>query len=315
MVEDLAHRGAQLILLSRCHTDIWTVQHIEDLRDRTGNHLIYSETCDLSSLHSIRLFATKWIDNSPPRRLDMIVCCAGVFQPPFKARQTSKDNVEIHWATNYLAYYHLLTLLSPVIRVQPPDRDVRIIFATCAFYALGPLDLDDVEFKARGYPMSKPWNVYGASKLALMVFAKMFQETVTEYKRPDGYPSNVHCILVDPGLTRSPMTRRVLSMGSLWGLLLYLMMWPMWWIVLKSCREGAETILFAAMSQEVAKEKELKLYRDCAEAMIRRPEVFSKSFGEKLWKLSADNIKQLEKASAVQRKINELKSKEKIIEL
>lgn len=80
LAKELASKGAQLVLLSSQigeHADnsakVWMTDYVNDLREVTGNELIYSEYCDLSSLHSIRKFATKWLDNSPARRLDGVI--------------------------------------------------------------------------------------------------------------------------------------------------------------------------------------------------------------------------------------------------
>ena len=119
--------------------DPFLVDYIEDLRTITGNELITAERVDLSSLHSIRTFATKWIDNAPPRRLDMIVLCANSMTPRGAKLETTGDDVEVNWAINYLANFHLLSILSPAIRAQPPDRDVRIVMGTCVSYLAGEL--------------------------------------------------------------------------------------------------------------------------------------------------------------------------------
>ena len=82
MARDLATRGAQLVLLTQHElSDPFIVDYIDDLRETTNNSLITAEQVDLSSLHSIRKFATKWVDNAPPRRLDMIILCANTFTP------------------------------------------------------------------------------------------------------------------------------------------------------------------------------------------------------------------------------------------
>lgn len=76
---ELALRGAQIVLLTRLPpSDPWLIEYIDDLREKTNNELIYAEQVDLSDLHNIRQFATKWIDNAPPRRLDMIILCANI---------------------------------------------------------------------------------------------------------------------------------------------------------------------------------------------------------------------------------------------
>ncbi|KTW28442.1 hypothetical protein T552_01704 [Pneumocystis carinii B80] len=264
VTEELAKRGAHIILLVRSCSDSWTIDYINDLRTRTNNHMIFAETCNLSSLYSIRQFATKWIDNIPPRRLDMVICCAGVMLPPFKPKLVTEDGVELHWGINYLAHFHLLNLIFPALRSQPPGRDVRVVLTICSTYMLGDLDLMDLEFQRRGYPSSRPWKCFGASKIALMNFAKEFQNRISNYKRPDEFPNNVRCYVVDPGFVRSHMTLRFLSFGSLWGLLLYIIMWPLWYIVLKSCRQGAQSLLYCIMSSECGTGQGGKLIVKCS---------------------------------------------------
>ena len=263
VAEQLAEQGAQIVLLVRDHTDPWTIEFIEQLRDRTENPLIYAETCDLDSLLSIREFATKWINTTPPRRLDMVICNAGVLAPPFSQPRETSDGIEWHWGINYLGHYHLLNLLSPAIRVQPLDRDVRIIFTTCALYAVGKLDDAVSEVSS--------WKAFGASKLALMMTA---QDLQTQFKKSDrGGVTNIRVYCVDPGLVRTPLLRGFLSMGSVWGLLLYLIMWPIWYLILKSPLEGAQTVLHCAMTPvDYNKRAEdgwtsAGYYRDCKEAV------------------------------------------------
>ncbi|CCJ28840.1 unnamed protein product [Pneumocystis jirovecii] len=226
--------------------------------------MIYAETCNLSSLYSIRQFATKWINNVPPRRLDMVICCAGVMLPPFKPKLVTDDGVELHWGINYLAHFHLLNLISPALRSQPPGRDVRVLITICSIYMLGDLDLTDLEFHRRGYPSSCPWKCFGASKIALMNFAMEFQTRLSNYKRLDEFPNNVRCYVVDPGFVRSHMTLRFLSFGSLWGLLLYIFMWPLWYVVLKSCKQGAQSLLYCLMSSECGTGQGGKLIVKCS---------------------------------------------------
>jgi NAD(P)-dependent dehydrogenase (short-subunit alcohol dehydrogenase family) len=192
----------------------------------------------------------------------MIICNAGVLAPPFKAPQTTIDGLEKHWGINYLAHYHLVNLLSPAIRAQPPDRDVRVIFTTCPLYAIGNLET----------PTVSSWKALGTSKLALMMAAQDLQGQFDMCQRPDKTIPNVRCYCVDPGLVRTPMTRGFLSFGSIWGLLVYLIMWPLWFIVLKSEWQGAQTILHCAMRQiEYDRRgeggwKAAGYYRDCREA-------------------------------------------------
>ena len=275
---------------------MFLVDYIEDLRTVTNNELIYAEQVDLSSLHSIRLFATKWVDNAPPRRLDMIVLCANTLTPYWGASRTTIDALEGEWGINYLANFHLLSILSPAIRAQPPDRDVRILFSTCSSYIGGKLELKDTESKTKAGGAS-----YARSKLALMVFADAFQKHLDAYARPDKSPNNARAFIVDPGLSRTPGMRRWLTGGSLIGLLVYMLTYPLWWLTLKSPEQGAQSYLLAAMEAEYGHGAGGKLIKECRELQPLRPEVRNEEVAKKLWEFSEKQIEQLEKEGAVKR--------------
>ncbi|KAK4938808.1 hypothetical protein LTR10_020815 [Elasticomyces elasticus] len=297
IVQELATRGAQIILLTHhAPTDPFLVDYIEDVRTITNNELIYAEQVDLSSLHSIRLFATKWVDNAPPRRLDMIILCANIMTPWFGTSQKTLDGLEAEWAINYLSTFHLLSILSPAIRAQPPDRDVRILFSTCSSYIGGKLELQHTESASKSGSTS-----YARSKLAVMTFAYAFQKHLDSYKRPDKQVNNARAFIIDPGFCRTPGTRRWLSGGLIWGLFLYLITWPVWWLILKSPTQGAQNYLLAAMDAEYGRGAGGKMIKECREYEPLRPEVKHEEVAKKLWEFSEKQIEQLEKEGAVKR--------------
>ncbi|KAF4583142.1 Dicer-like protein 1 [Ophiocordyceps camponoti-floridani] len=246
---ELAARGAQIVLLTRePPSDPFLADYVQDLRDATGNLLVYAEQVDLASLHSVRAFATKWIDNAPPRRLDMIVLCAAVVTPPGASRRETDEGIEHTWMVNFVANFHLLAILSPAIKAQPFDRDVRIVIATCSSYMASPSLREPVS--AENW---SPSSAYARSKLALTVFAQAFQKHLDAYKRPDQLPMNARVILVDPGLSRTPGMRTWLTRGSLSGLALYLVFYAVPWLLLKSPYRAAQSLLYAAMDAELGR--------------------------------------------------------------
>jgi NAD(P)-dependent dehydrogenase (short-subunit alcohol dehydrogenase family) len=344
VARELAARGAQLVLLTHYPlSDRFLADYILELRTLTDNQLITAEYVDLESLHSIRQFATKWVDNAPPRRLDMIVLCANTMSPSGTPAGSTEDGLETHWGINYMANFHLLSILSPAIRAQPPDRDVRIVFGTCASYMGGELPDFGVatqmqdggeedptkskkqakrEQKAATAQASKsaarsptkikftPASAYATSKLALMTFAAAFQKHLESYKRPDGFPVNARVILVDPGWTRTPGMRRHLSWGSLLGLALYLVMYPFWWIVLKSPEGGAQSFLTATMEAELGRGAGGKLIKECRQVPIMRGEVANEETQKGLWQASEKTIEELEKQGAVRRALEKKEREE-----
>ncbi|KAI4687843.1 uncharacterized protein J4E88_003436 [Alternaria novae-zelandiae] len=316
VVRGLATRGAQIVLLVRQPlVDPFLVDYIEDLRTQTGNELITAEHVDLEDLYSIRQFATKWVDNAPPRRLDTIVLCANTMTPPGGKATQTEDGLEATWGLNYMANFHLLSILSPALRAQPPDRDVRIIFGTCPAYVGGKLP--GVDTKANKDGKSDPGQldftpstVYATSKLALMTFAVAFQKHLSNYVRPDKQPMNARVIMVDPGWTRTPGMRRYLTFGSLWGLAIYLITWPLWWLVLKSPDQGAQTFLYAAMEAQWGRGEGAYFLKECRRKIWSRKEIDDELLQKKLWESSEKTIEILEKESAKKRAA-EKKQKEK----
>ncbi|KAJ5262291.1 hypothetical protein N7524_007596 [Penicillium chrysogenum] len=309
VARELATRGAQVILLTRQPpSDLFLSEYIDDLRTSTKNPLIYAEQVDLSSLHSIRTFATKWIDNIPPRRLDCIILAGGTAEPS-RPRALTVDGIDPEWQTNYLANFHLLSILSPALRAQPAHRDVRVIFATCSSYIGADFSKLDSVTRGKQKVVSKrtnssppaPKGVYALSKLALTIFAHSFQRHLNAYERPDSLPPCTRVIVVDPGLTRTPGMRRWLTGGSLWGLALYLLTWPIWWLLLKSPVQGAQSILYAAMEQQYGRGEGGWLIKECREMDYARTDVRSDEVGKKLWEFSGKMVEEAEKESAVMR--------------
>ncbi|KAG4259527.1 alcohol dehydrogenase [Fusarium proliferatum] len=293
----LAAQGAQLVLLSQAPpSDPFLVEYIQDLRQKTNNQMIYTEQVDLSDFYSIRTFATKWIDNAPPRRLDMIILCAATMTPPGGKRKESEEGIEETWMVNFLANFHLLGILSPALRAQPIDRDVRVIIPTCSSY-IGSPSLKEPVSTANW----SPGTAYARSKLAMNVFGQAFQKHLDAYERPDKAPNNTRVVFVDPGLARTPSTRRWLTRGSLWGLAIYLAGYLVPWFLLKSPHMAAQSILYTAMDGDFARGPGGKLIKECMEVDFARKEVKDEEVAKKLWQESDALIEKVEKIQAKKR--------------
>lgn len=299
---ELARRGAQLVLLSRRPgSDPFLVDYVDDLRARANNQMIYTEQVDLTDLLSVRQFATKWIDNVPPRRLDMIIMCAATLTPPGGRRCETPEGLEETWVVNYLANFHLLGILSPAIKAQPFDRDVRIIFATCSSYIYSP-KLGEAHSHAVDF--GKDWSpakAYASSKLALMTFAQAFQQHLASYKRPDELPMSAKVVVVDPGLARTPGTRRWMTRGSLWGLFVYLVTYVFTWFLLKPPLYAAQSILFAALDSSIIRDPGGKLIKECIEVDLARRDVKDEEIAKKLWESSDKLVEATEKKAAMRK--------------
>lgn len=309
-VRNLAQRGAQVILLVKNIQDGWLLDNIDDLREATSNPCVYAEECDLSDLYSVRKFATKWIDNMPARRLDGVICCASLILPPGTPRRmTNPDGLEPQYEVTYLSHYLLLNILAPAIKAQPPDREVRIILTSCISSVMAELDLDDLGYIKRNYPVNKPFLVNGEAKLSLALMGYELQRQFDSHERKDGAPSNVHVSIVDPGMMRSPSFKRFITFGRLWMILIYLILWPIWWLLLKSSVDGCQSMLFAIMNPDTIEQKTTAYISNVGVRDAPPRSEFSDIEKQKeLFERTAKLIEAVEKRTAVQR--NQDKPKE-----
>ncbi|KAJ2906318.1 putative retinol dehydrogenase 13 protein [Zalerion maritima] len=305
---ELGRRGAQIVFLTHLPpADLFLAEYIDELRNKTNNQMIYAEQVDLASLYSIRKFATKWIDNAPPRRLDMIILNAATLTPPGKPRTVTSEGIEETWMVNYLANFHLLGILSPALKAQPFDRDVRVIMTTCSSYITSPpLKDSGAALDEEGWSAGK---AYAQSKLALMTFGQAFQKHLDSYKRPDELPMYARVIFADPGYSRTAGMRRWLSRGTIWGLIVYLVLYIFSWLFLKSAQMGAQSILFAAMEESLVRPPGGKLIKECKEVDFARKDIKDDEVAKKLWESSDQLIEKLEKEEVI-RRAREKKEKE-----
>lgn len=175
--------------------------------------------------------------------------------------------------------------------------------------------------KSSGQDTTKfsPGSAYATSKLALATFALAFQKHLSSYKRPDSMPTVPKVLLIDPGLCRTPGTRRWLSAGSLFGLLLYLLTYPLWLLILKTPAMGAQNFLYASMEEKFARGEGGVLIKECKERDFLRKEVADEQVQQKLWEYSEQMVQEAEKRGAqerakAKREAEEKKDEEEAIE-
>ncbi|KNC34875.1 hypothetical protein FF38_13681 [Lucilia cuprina] len=129
---------------------------------------------------------------------------------------------------------------------------------------MAEFNVDDLGYVHRPYPKNKPYLVSGEAKLYLALSAYQRQREFNSYERKDKAPSNVHFAVVDPGMMRSPSLKRFFSLGGrLWTILVYLILWPIWWLFFKSSVDGAQTMLFACLAPDVINTHEVSYISQC----------------------------------------------------
>lgn len=160
---------------------------VAELVASTGNKNISSMEIDLAEQASIRAFAEAFGARYP--KLDVLVNNAGQWSTE---KQSSREGIELTWATNVLGPYLLTRLLEPQLAAAGAARIVNVV-STMA----GDLDVSDVELKTRGY---SGFTAYKQSKQALRMLSWHQAEALKNKK----ITSNA----VAPGFVRTQLNRQ-----------------------------------------------------------------------------------------------------------
>jgi NAD(P)-dependent dehydrogenase (short-subunit alcohol dehydrogenase family) len=139
---------------------------------------------DMASLASIRAFAAAFAARNIP--LDLLINNAGVMALP--KRELTADGFERQFGTNHLGHFALTGLLIPQLLAAPGPRVVTV--ASLA-HRNGKIDFDNLQSE-KSYV---PWDAYGESKLANILFAKELD------RRARAAHSKLISIPVHPGVS------------------------------------------------------------------------------------------------------------------
>ena len=150
----LAAAGARVVVHGR------SAERAERTRAEIGTDRVDTVIADLASLSEVDGLATELAARYD--RIDVLVNNAGIgFGAPGSGRQESADGIELRFAVNYLAGYHLTRRLIPLLTASAPARVVNV--SSIGQY---PIDFDDPLLE-RNYTGV---NAYRVSKLAQIMF-------------------------------------------------------------------------------------------------------------------------------------------------
>ncbi|KAI0074863.1 hypothetical protein K474DRAFT_1647473 [Panus rudis PR-1116 ss-1] len=278
LITELASRGAHIIALSpypldHSHPSLL----IPLLRSTTNNESIYAEYADLTSPESIRAFCTGFLTGNE-QRLDAIV-----YAHEYHGIGTlfkSKVSAEKQRDASSLATFLLTTLLLPSLLVAPIERDIRIITVVNPWYAAAipsfskrlAAAFEEEETNRRKRSRDPLFLAEGERSLRTAVWSRHLQRILDALpnQRADaaGKPdpkaappppnpafqhSNIVSVSVCPGISRAdtiaPLLQADNSSGadgwSLKGFLLYMMLYPILWLLTKSPKAAIQTVLHA----------------------------------------------------------------------
>ncbi|CAN6223291.1 unnamed protein product [Urochloa humidicola] len=227
----LALRGAHVVMAVR------SVPAAEAVRDRIlaeapGAKLDVMEL-DLSSMASVRAFASQFIDRGLP--LNILVNNAGVMAIPFAL---SKDGIEMQFATNHVGHFLLTHLLLDTMKKTSRESNVegRIVNVSSEGHRFSYRE--GIRFdKINDESVYSSFGAYGQSKLANILHAN---ELARQFKEED---VNITANSLHPGSIITNLLRYHSIVDALHRTLGKL--------VLKNAQQGAATTCYVALHPQV----------------------------------------------------------------
>lgn len=218
----LAKMGATVVLVGRSREKLDRVA--SSIATATGNRMIDSMICDLTSMEEVRKLAHSF--KLKYQRLDVLINNAGEI---VGERRTTVDGFEYTLALDHLSHFLLTMLLLDQMKASAP---ARIINVSSSAHMLGHIDFEDL----MGEKKYRPMKAYAQAKLANLLF------TYELARRLAGTGVTVNA--VHPGAVRTNFGK-----GIEGGWRIFLWLGRPFSI---DAEKGARTSVFVASSPEVA---------------------------------------------------------------
>ncbi|XP_050432466.1 retinol dehydrogenase 12-like [Adelges cooleyi] len=255
----LAERGARVIICSR--DEVRGTKVCFEILKSTGNPNIYFFYLDLNSFSSIREFS-----RAIHERFDAIYALvnnAGVFYHPFVQ---TEDDFDVTFQTNYLGPFLLTHLLLNIIRASGNGRIVNVSSEAHRYlHILNPRYVDEL-----GTRSNNRFIAYAASKACLQLFTYKLSQTLSDcgVTANDANPGNVKTQILDGYFkTYHPLLLKLQT--------------PLRWLLIKTPRQGAQTILHLLLSPDL-QDTTGKYFTDCKEC-DPCPLTRNQELAEQLW--------------------------------
>ncbi|XP_054710865.1 retinol dehydrogenase 13-like [Uloborus diversus] len=254
---ELAKRKAKVIMA--CRSVERAQKAAEKIIKSSGNRNVIVQQLDLSSLKSVREFASRIV--SSEQRLDVLINNAGATPTP--GLHLTEDKLELQFAINHFGHFLLTNLLLDLLKKSAPSR---IIVVSSITHLWAKLDLDNLNCEKY---VRDPYWIYCSTKLANLLFVRELA------KRLDS--TNVTVNALHPGGVRTRIAR-----NARW-FIKYIIV-PIVYPFLKTAKSGAQTTIHLAVSDEVENISG-EYFVDCEKYWTSRSAKDDEK-ARKLWELS-----------------------------
>jgi len=234
-------------------------------------------TCDLASQASIRTAAAEI--NAAFPKIDYVFNTAGVMAVP--TYQTSKEGVEMQFASNHLGHFLLTNLIMP--KILAAGEGSRIINVSSTGFEMGGVNFEDVNYnEGNDYDC---WAAYAQSKTANVLFAAGLADKLRS--------KGIQSFALQPGVvTESNLSAHLTP--EMWGVVMKALEAstggdPTKMEAPKTLQEGCATSLVAALDPSIAEHSGAFL-QDCAVRPVLQEYAKGTENIDKLWQLSEELV-------------------------
>jgi len=260
---ELARRGARVILA--CRNQERGDQAKREIIESTKNENVVVQILDLSSLESIKKFATEF--NANESRLDLLVNNAGVYTAE---RRETAEGFEMMFGTNHLGHFYLTYLLLDKLKESAPSR---VVIVSSSGHESEKLNFDDLQLTRKFVPFEG----YCKSKTANVLFgvhlAKVLEGTgVTVYS-------------LHPGIIKTEIIRDYDDKCDCL-ICLFKCLFICCPCMTVTPEGGAQTTLYCCLEQSIAQHSGLYYQNSCQSKA--KSHATDPVLAERLWKISAE---------------------------
>ncbi|MES2394164.1 MAG: oxidoreductase [Acidobacteriota bacterium] len=227
---------------------------------------------DMASLKSVRAFAEGFVARGVA--LDVLINNAGVMA--LKTREETEDGFERQFGTNHLGHFALTGLLVPALKRAAAPRVVTV--ASLA-HRNGKIEWDNLQSERKYVP----WDTYGMTKLANILFARELDRRAREAGSP------LLSVAVHPGIARTNIFDNGPGNSDLKAIAVKIFA-P---IMTQSDDKGALPTLYAATSPAVKGgdyigPDGMGEFKGWPTVVKPRPQALDEAVGMKLWTVSEE---------------------------
>ncbi|XP_059504382.1 retinol dehydrogenase 13-like isoform X1 [Stegostoma tigrinum] len=259
---ELASRGGRIIMACRDMEKCETAAR--EIRGETLNHDVYAKHLNLASLKSIREFAKQI--NEEEENVNVLINNAGVMRCP---HWKTEDGFEMQLGVNHLGHFLLTNLLLEKLK---NSGNGRIINVSSLAHKVGQVDFNDLNWENKKYDTKA---AYCQSKLANILFTRELVKKL--------HGSNVTVNAVHPGVVNTELGRHT---GMHKSKLSSTTLGPIFWLLVKSPRLGAQPSIYLAVAEEL--EGVSGKYFDVNKEKDPAPQALDDETARRLWEPTGD---------------------------